>query len=61
MCEKLVKYKCSKCQKILDSKTDCIRPWFERGKGGLCHPVTYFSEFLGENDTYLCGPLLKLN
>ena len=51
---------CTRCGKIMD-KFDIIRPWFDRTKGKEnCHPVTYYSEFLQEDDTYLCGPVIKV-
>lgn len=55
-----VYYKCTRCGKMLDHTKDMVRPWFTRGKKGLCHPVTYYSPFLGEDDTYLCGNVIKL-
>ena len=53
------KYRCSRCNKTLDKSKDMVRPWFTRGKEGLCHPVTYYSKYLEEDDTYLCGPVTK--
>jgi hypothetical protein len=50
-----LEYRCLKCGKIINKKF--VRPWYN-GDSGMCHPVTYYSDFLEEDDTYLCGNVL---
>ncbi len=47
---------CLRCGKSIGNKE--VRPWFNSIKTGNCHPVTYYSKFLEEDDTYLCGPVV---
>lgn len=51
-------YKCERCG-ILDETQTIVRPWFTKGKEGLCHTITSYSRLYKEDVTDLCGPVVK--